>query len=69
MLQKNQLMAELKDHASEKGNGKDPALAKLLNKNSNQDREWEDFSKHFESVNKSFYSRLKQAYPDISPMT
>ena len=42
-------------------------LPKILSKGINQDKDWADFNTHFESVNKSFYSRLKQAYPDISP--
>ena len=68
MLQKNQLLQELKEHTEkENGTGNSGAVTKILSKGINQDKDWADFNTHFESVNKSFYSRLKQAYPDISP--
>jgi DNA-binding CsgD family transcriptional regulator len=68
MLQKNQLLGELKDLAEkEKDNGSAAAVGRILNKGASQDNDWEDFNSHFESVNKNFYSRLKQAYPEISP--
>jgi DNA-binding CsgD family transcriptional regulator len=31
-----------------------------------QDNSWNDFDLYFESINKNFYTRLKQSYPDIS---
>ncbi|MBL0048052.1 MAG: hypothetical protein IPP32_08165 [Bacteroidetes bacterium] len=46
---------------------KDNSLTKLINKGLNHDKEWTDFNSHFESINKNFYARLKQSYPDISP--
>ena len=42
-------------------------LNKIINKGLNHDKEWTDFNTSFESINKNFYTRLKQAYPDISP--
>jgi DNA-binding CsgD family transcriptional regulator len=68
MLQKNELMQELKEKIEQpKDKGGDDALAKIINKGLNQDKEWTDFNTSFESINKNFYSRIKQAYPDISP--
>jgi DNA-binding CsgD family transcriptional regulator len=68
MLQKNELMLEVKERLEqESGSSKDNPLNKIINKGLNHDKEWTDFNTHFESINKNFYSRLKQAYPDISP--
>lgn len=68
MLQKNELMQELKERLEEDKNiSKDNAVSKIISKSQNQDKDWTDFNSHFESLNKNFYSRLKQAYPDINP--
>lgn len=68
MLQKNELLQELNSKLSENETlQKDVSVNKLINKGLNQDKEWSDFNSHFESINKNFYSRIKQAYPDISP--
>jgi DNA-binding CsgD family transcriptional regulator len=42
-------------------------LQKIIAKGMNHDKEWNDFNSSFESLNKNFYARLKQAYPEISP--
>jgi DNA-binding CsgD family transcriptional regulator/large-conductance mechanosensitive channel len=68
MAQKNELLIELKEKMESVSNpSKDDPLYKIINKGLNQDKEWTDFNSYFESINKNFYSRIKQAYPDISP--
>ncbi len=68
MLQKNELLLELKERLdADKSFGKDQKLEKIINKGLSQDKEWSDFNVYFESINKNFYERLKQAYPAISP--
>ncbi len=68
MLQKNELMQELKSKLDEdKSISIDSPVSKIIVRGQNQDKEWSDFNTHFESVNKNFYTRLKQSYPDISP--
>ncbi|HEY1039191.1 MAG TPA: hypothetical protein VGF30_07285 [Bacteroidia bacterium] len=68
MFQKNELMQELKEQLEKnKEAANDASLNKIINKGFNHDKEWQDFNKHFESINKNFYAHLKQAYPDISP--
>ena len=68
MMQKSELLNEVKEVL-----GKDKSISesnevhKLINKGQNQDGDWEDFNTRFESINKNFYSRLKTAYPEISP--
>lgn len=68
MLQKNELMQELKEKVeADQSISKDSPLTRLVNKGQNQEKEWADFNVQFESINKNFYERIRQAYPDISP--
>ncbi|MCD6068498.1 MAG: hypothetical protein K0S33_3324 [Bacteroidetes bacterium] len=68
MFQKNELMQELKERLDQnKEVAGDSSLNRIISKGFNQDKEWQDFNKHFESINKNFYTHLKEAYPDISP--
>jgi tetratricopeptide (TPR) repeat protein len=68
MLQKNELLQELKDKiALSSDNNLEQSISKIINKSMNQDHDWTDFNAHFESINKNFYTRIKQAFPDISP--
>jgi len=68
ILQKHELMQELKKRLEENVQvPKDLDFGKILNRGTNQDKEWSDFNTYFESVNKNFYARLKHTYPDISP--
>ncbi len=68
MYQKNELMRELKEKLEQSaavpvGN----EVNRILNRGLNQDREWADFDTRFESLNRNFYTRLKQHFPGISP--
>lgn len=68
MLQKNELLRELKDRLEqEKGFTQENPLNKIIHKGLSHDKEWNQFNSSFESINKNFYARLKQAYPEISP--
>jgi DNA-binding CsgD family transcriptional regulator len=72
MIQKNELLQELKARLEEakvvdNQQNNHSSLQKIIQKGMNQDREWDDFNTHFESINKNFYARLKAAYPEISP--
>jgi tetratricopeptide (TPR) repeat protein len=68
MLQKNELLQELKEKMEEdKTISKDNSINKIINKGLNQEKDWSDFNSHFESINKNFYTRIKQAFPDVSP--
>ncbi len=53
--------------SEKKGESSLPSLQKLIQKGLNQDKEWTDFDRHFESLNKNFYTKIKSAYPEISP--
>jgi DNA-binding CsgD family transcriptional regulator len=68
MVQKSELLQELKEKLEhDKALSNDQSLNKIINKGLNQDKEWSDFNASFESLNKNFYARLKEAYPEISP--
>ena len=67
MLQKNDLMREVKEKLESNSSDKNPELIKLISKGQINDKEWVDFNRQFENVNKNFYARLKMAYPEISP--
>lgn len=68
MLQKNELMTSLKEQLEKQGASTiENDLNRILNRSDYQDKEWSDFNIQFESLNKNFYTRLKEAYPEISP--
>lgn len=66
MLEKNELLEEIKTVISTKEPTSEKDLKKLVSKYTIQDNNWKDFDNYFESLNKNFYTRLKQKYPDIS---
>ncbi|MCF6132330.1 tetratricopeptide repeat protein [Flavobacterium wongokense] len=66
MLEKNELLDEIKTILSKKEPTSEKDLKKLVSKYTIQDNNWKDFDNYFESVNKNFYTRLKQKYPEIS---
>ena len=68
MLQKNNLLQDLKEHLEkDHGNAQDNSLSKIINQGLNHDKEWQTFNSSFERINKNFYAKLKQAYPEIGP--
>jgi DNA-binding CsgD family transcriptional regulator len=66
MVEKNELLDEIKTIINKKEPNTENELKKVVNKYTIQDNNWKDFDHHFESVNKNFYTRLKQKYPEIS---
>lgn len=67
MIQKNELLQALKTQIEGEKTIEVHTLKKMISQGMNHQEEWEDFSSHFESINKNFYSRIKAAYPEISP--
>ena len=66
MLQKNELLSEIKTNIEKSEPIGERQLLKMVNKHLNQDNSWNDFDTYFEGINKNFYTRLKQNYPEIS---
>lgn len=66
ILEKNELLDEVKTIINKKEATTEDQLMRLVNKYTMQDNNWNDFDKYFKSVNKNFYTRLKQKYPEIS---
>jgi DNA-binding CsgD family transcriptional regulator len=66
MLEKNELLEEIKTILNKKEPTSETEIKKLISKYTIQDNNWKDFDNYFESVNKNFYTRLKTKYPEIS---
>jgi DNA-binding CsgD family transcriptional regulator len=66
MLQKNELLNEIKTNIEKAEPIGEVQLLKMVNKHLNQKNSWNDFDTYFEGINKNFYMRLKQNYPEIS---
>lgn len=67
MLQKNELLLELKEKLDRIDASRlDSSIEKIVNQGLNRDKEWADFNLYFESINKHFYSRLRERFPEIS---
>lgn len=66
MLEKNELLDEIKTILNKKEPTSEKEIKKIVSKYTIQDNNWKDFDNYFESVNKNFYTRLKQKYPEIS---
>jgi len=66
MLQKNELIEEIKAAIETKEPLSEQQMLRMVNKHFTQNNGWSDFDLYFESINKNFYTRLKQSYPEIS---
>jgi len=66
MFQKNELLNEIKAAIDNQQPLSEQQLVKMVNRHFEQDNIWNDFDLYFESINKNFYTRLKQAHPEIS---
>lgn len=66
MLQKNELLTEIKTTIEQQQPLSEQQLVKMVNRHFEQKNNWDDFNLYFESINKNFYTRLKQIYPEIS---
>jgi len=64
MLRKNELLQELNEKIEQQSQ---PEARQLINRELHREKEWDDFNLYFESLNKNFFSRLKEAFPEITP--
>ncbi|HAS45534.1 MAG TPA: hypothetical protein DCS93_33930 [Microscillaceae bacterium] len=75
MLQKNQILNELKGMVSDVRKEKDykkatkkfSQLANLIDYGINLDKDWEGFQKIFEQLHPDFYANLKGQFPGLTP--
>lgn len=77
LLQKNVLMEEVREMIAEllktsstslhPGGVSYSRLIKLIDYSFSLDKEWEDFKIYFEQVHQSFFVRLKEICPDLTP--
>ncbi|WP_462280594.1 tetratricopeptide repeat protein [Salinivirga cyanobacteriivorans] len=72
VLNKNQLLIQLKDHLEEVSSSedKDVKVLKQLRSSIEQtidlDKDWESFATHFEKVHPKFFEKLLDQYPDLT---
>lgn len=74
IIQKNNILTELKDSIQDAVDDMSPQEGKRLNKlihlinySFNLDRDWKDFKIAFEQVHEGFFEKLQKHYPNISP--
>jgi len=67
IIQKNELMIELKNRLENLSHEKTTDIKSLINYNFKLDNDWQEFQYYFEQVHKDFYLLLKKDYPDLSP--
>lgn len=74
IIQKNNILTELKDSIQDAVDDISPQESKrltklihLINYSFNLDRDWKDFKIAFEQVHEGFFEKLQKHYPNISP--
>lgn len=75
LIQKNQLLNQIKntlkslsDDDQEKGaKQKLQRIVKSIDRDLSASEEWQQFEEHFDQVHGQFITRLKKAYPDLTP--
>ncbi len=67
IIQKNELMLELKNKLEHSGIEKIDDINSLIHYNFKLDKDWEEFRFYFEQIHKGFYTIIKKKYPDLSP--
>lgn len=74
LVQKNEVMKELKQNIQEikqEPNGNIPKklnnIEHLINYSFNLDEDWEEFKLYFEEIHTGFFEMLKNRYPDLTP--
>lgn len=75
LLQKNELMEKIKAGLTQIGKEKNQqkahreidSIIQLIDKETQQDKEWEQFFLYFDQVHDQFFKRLKKEYPILTP--
>lgn len=74
-IHKNEILINLKDHlkiltssmTSEDNKHQVRKMIRQVNREINNDKQWEVFETHFESVHEEFLKRIKSTFPDLTP--
>lgn len=73
LLQKNEILEEIKEGLTELHHDMQPEarkdiqkLVSSINLSHHQDKEWQGFKAHFEKIHVGFFEKLQQEYPDLS---
>lgn len=68
LISKNKALAGLREKLMKSGTQAEDvsAVIRQINQNINLDRDWQNFSLHFEEVHPDFFRRLRAHYPDLT---
>lgn len=68
LISKNKALAGLREKLMKSGTQTEDvsAVIRQINQNINLDRDWQNFSLHFEEVHPDFFRRLRAHYPDLT---
>ncbi len=69
LINKNEVLHDLKSklEASENPNPEMNQVVNQIDRNINLDKDWQNFSRHFEAVHPQFFRKLKVKYPSLTP--
>jgi DNA-binding CsgD family transcriptional regulator len=73
LLNKNEVMLDIKaklEAISKKGSPKPDEIKRIIkniNKNISEDKDWDQFTIHFDQVHGDFLKKLKTLYPELTP--
>ncbi|SDL92539.1 DNA-binding transcriptional regulator, CsgD family [Catalinimonas alkaloidigena] len=71
LIQKNQLLSDLKEEVLSLTKGRPSGgfkqLVHRINQSLQQDQEWEDFQQTFERVHPAFFRELQHRFPELTP--
>lgn len=68
LINKNEVLHDLKSklEASENPNPEINQVVNQIDRNINLDKDWQNFSRHFEAVHHQFFRKLKDKYPTLT---
>lgn len=69
LINKNEVLNDLKNklEASENSQPELRQVIRQIDQNINLDKDWQNFSRHFEEVHPGFFSKLKEKYSSLTP--
>ncbi|MCU0458101.1 MAG: hypothetical protein MUE37_03300 [Bacteroidales bacterium] len=68
ILKKNELLNEIKNELTNQANGNNMnSVARLIDRNLNNRKDWEVFVKAFNDTDKGFLDKLRTLHPDLTP--
>ncbi len=67
LIKKNEVLSKIKHELIGTDKEKNISVIKLINKNLNDEKDWEFFEKAFNNADKNFMHNIKKAHPKLTP--